>query len=145
MKKKIIAHSDDVRDDGKKSSGSGHSRQEYLERLAKTFFGSSTLPHHTRTVDGTVASSSIEHNNSGTEFKNEFKQIENNEDMLSIHIDKLSKSNQLSFKSFTNKATQLNGDRHINMLLENNKNWARTKNEEEPDFLKKLGNFPPCC
>ena len=65
--------------------------------------------------------------------------------MLSIHIDKLSKSNQLSFKSFTNKTTQLNGDRHINMLLENNKNWARTKNEGDPDFFKKLGNSPPCC
>jgi len=60
-----------------------------------------------------------------------------------IHIDKsnaikLSKYDQQWFKSFTNNATQLNSDRHINLLLANNKNWARTKNEEEPDFFKKL-------
>jgi hypothetical protein len=68
----------------------------------------------------------------------------------SIHIDKsnavkLSKYDQQWFKSFTNKTTQLNGDEHVNVLLENNRNWARSKNEEDPEFFKKLGDSPPCC
>jgi len=60
-----------------------------------------------------------------------------------IHIDKfnaikLSKYDQQFFKSFTNKTASLNADEHVNVLLENNKNWARAKNEEDPDFFKKL-------
>jgi hypothetical protein len=66
-----------------------------------------------------------------------------------IHIDKfnpvkLSKYDQQWFKSFTNTITPLNSDRHINKLLENNKNWARTTNEGDPDFFKKLGDSSPC-
>jgi len=67
-----------------------------------------------------------------------------------IHIDKsnaikLSKYDQQWFKSFTNKTTPRNGDEHVNVLLENNRNWARTMNEGDPDFFKKLGDSPPCC
>jgi hypothetical protein len=67
-----------------------------------------------------------------------------------IHIDKsnaikLSKYDQQWFKSFTNKTTPLNSDQHVNVLLENNRNWARTMNEGDPDFFKKLGDSPPCC
>ena len=66
-----------------------------------------------------------------------------------IHIDKfnamkLSKYDQQCFKSFTNKTTPMNPDEHVNELLENNRNWVRTKNEEDPDFFKKLGDYPPC-
>jgi len=61
----------------------------------------------------------------------------------SIHIDKsnavkLSKYDQQWFKSFTNKTDQLNGDEHVNVLLENNRNWARSKDVEDPEFFKKL-------
>jgi len=63
----------------------------------------------------------------------------------SIHIDKsnavkLSKYDQQWFKSFTNKTTPLNSDEHVDVLLENNRNWARTMNEGDPDFFKKLVN-----
>ena len=66
-----------------------------------------------------------------------------------IHIDKsnaikLSKYDQQWFKSFTNKTTPLNADEHVNVLLENNRNWAHTMNEGDPDFFKKLGDSPPC-
>ena len=114
MNNKIVPHSDEVRNVGKENSG----LYEYLERLSKTFLRSSTLPQQTRKVDGTVSSSPIEHNNSGTEFKNEFKRFDNtgngNEEK-SIHIDKsnavkLSKNNQLSYRIFTNKTMPLNGD-----------------------------------
>jgi hypothetical protein len=60
-------------------------------------------------------------------------------------VDKWSKHDQQLFKSFTNKTTDLNGDEHINVLLENNRNWVRAKSEEEPDFFEKLGDSPPCC
>ena len=74
MKKKNVAqsaHSDDVR---------GHvpdkeSRNDQLERLARTFFGSSSS-QHIRTVDGKVESYSIKHNNPGTDFMNQFEQFE---------------------------------------------------------------------
>jgi len=63
----------------------------------------------------------------------------------SIHIDKLnsdkwSKYDQQWFKSFTSKTPHLNGDEHINAILENNKNWVHTKNEADPSFFQKLGN-----
>ena len=66
-----------------------------------------------------------------------------------IHIDKsnaikLSKHDQQWFKSFTNKTTPMNGDEHVNVLLENNRNWVRTMNEEDPDYFKKLGDSKPC-
>lgn len=130
MNNKIVPHSDEVRHVIKENSGF----YEYLERLSKTFLGSSTLPQQTPRVDGTVASSPIEHNNLGTEFKNEFKRFDNiSNEEKSIHIDKsnavkLSKNNQLSYRIFTNKTMPLNNDRNINMLLENNRNWAPTKN-----------------
>ena len=60
-------------------------------------------------------------------------------------VDKWSKHDQQLFKPFTNKTTDLNGDEHINVLLENNRNWVRAKSEEEPDFFEKLGDSPPCC
>ncbi len=41
--------------------------------------------------------------------------------------------------------TSLNGDEHVNVLLENNRNWARITNEGDPDFFKKLGDSPQCC
>ena len=59
-------------------------------------------------------------------------------------VDKWSKHDQQLFKSFTNKTTPLNSDQHVNVLLENNRNWARTMNEGDPDFFKKLGDSPPC-
>ena len=136
MNNKIVPHSNEVRNVGKESNvGKENSGlYEYLERFSKTFLRSSTLPQQTRTVDGKVASSPIEHNHSGTEFKNEFKRFDNtgNEEK-SIHIDKsnavkLSKNNQLSYRIFTNKTMPLNNDRHISMLLETNRNWVPTKN-----------------
>ena len=45
----------------------------------------------------------------------------------------------------TKKTTPLNADEHVNVLLENNRNWAHTMNEGDPDFFKKLGDSPPCC
>ena len=42
-------------------------------------------------------------------------------------------------------SSQLNGDEHVNVLLENNRNWARSMNEEDPEFFKKLGDSPSCC
>ena len=57
MKKKNVAqsaHSDDVRD----HVPDKESRNDQLERLARTFFGSSSS-QHIRTVDGKVTSSSI--------------------------------------------------------------------------------------
>ena len=56
-----------------------------------------------------------------------------------IHIDK---SNAIKLSK---KTTPLNADEHVNVLLENNRNWVRTMNEGDPDFFKKLGNSPPCC
>jgi carbonic anhydrase len=55
-------------------------------------------------------------------------------------VDKLSKYDQQLFKSFSNKTMHLNGDEHINALLENNRNWVRSKNEEDPEFFQKLGD-----
>ena len=55
-------------------------------------------------------------------------------------VDKLSKYDQQLFKSFNNKTMHLNGDEHINALLENNRNWVRSKNEEDPEFFQKLGD-----
>ena len=76
MKKKNVAqsaHSDDVRD----HVPDKESRNDQLERLARTFFGSSSS-QHIRTVDGKVESNSIKHNNPGTDFTNQLKQFENN-------------------------------------------------------------------
>ena len=39
-------------------------------------------------------------------------------------VDKLSKYDQQLLKSFNNKTMHLNGDEHINALLENNRNLA---------------------
>ena len=55
-------------------------------------------------------------------------------------VDKWSKNDQQLFKSFTNKTADLTGDEHINELLENNRNWARSKNEQDPEFFQKLGD-----
>ena len=60
-------------------------------------------------------------------------------------VDKLSKYDQQLFKSFTNKTMHMNGDEHINVLLENNRKWVHSKNEEDPVFFQKLGDSPPCC
>ena len=69
-----------------------------------------------------------------------------------IHIDKStadkdkwSTYDQQWFKSFTsNKSLHLNGDEHINAILENNKNWVRDKNDKDPSFFSKLGIDIPC-
>ena len=42
-------------------------------------------------VDGKVASNSIKHNNPGTDFRNQFKQFEANEDMSRRGSDQSSK------------------------------------------------------
>jgi len=84
MKKKNVAqsaHSDDVRD----HVPDKESRNDQLERLARTFFGSSSS-QHIRTVDGKVESNSIKHNNPGTDFRNQFEQFEANEDMSEKNI-----------------------------------------------------------
>jgi len=83
MKKKNVAqsaHSDDVRD----HVPDKESRNDQLERLARTFFGPSS--QHIRTVDGKVESNSIKHNNPGTDFRNQFEQFEANEDMSEKNI-----------------------------------------------------------
>ena len=89
MKKKNVAqsaHSDDVRD----HVPDKESRNDQLERLARTFFGSSSS-QHIRTVDGKVESNSIKHNNPGTDFRNQFNQFEANEDMSRRGSDQSSK------------------------------------------------------
>jgi hypothetical protein len=59
---------------------------DYAKRLAKTFNFSSSSSQHIRTVDGKVTSSSITHNNPGTDFMNQLKKFENNEDISEKNI-----------------------------------------------------------
>ena len=76
-KKKNIRHSDSIRD--------GESRDEYLERLG---LGSFSSTRHKRTVNGSVASSLIEHNNLDIDFMNQYRKIENSEGWSEKNINK---------------------------------------------------------
>ena len=84
MKKINIRRSDKV------SVGDASSDEEsyidYAIRLAKTLNWGSSSSQHIRTVDGKVTSSSIANNNPGTDFMNQLKQFENNEDMSEQNI-----------------------------------------------------------
>ena len=79
---KNISHSDDVRD----AASDEESYIDFTMRLAKTFNWSSSSSQHIRTMDGKVTYSSIINNNPGTDFTNQFKQFENNEDMSEKNI-----------------------------------------------------------
>ena len=91
------SHSGDVRD----AASEEKRYQIYVRELAKTFdwfkssssssnqhirtvtgkVTSSSSSQHIRTVDGKLTSSKITNNNPGTDFMNQLKQFENNEDM----------------------------------------------------------------
>jgi hypothetical protein len=81
--KKNIRHFDDVRD---AVSSDEESDNDFAMRLAKTFDWYSSSSQHIRTVDGKVTSSLIINNNPGTDFTNQLKQFENNEDMSEKNI-----------------------------------------------------------
>ncbi len=80
------SHSGDVKD----AASEEKRYQIYVRDLAKTFdwfkSSSSSSNQHTRTVNGKVTSSKITNNNPGTDFINQLKQFENNEDMSEQNI-----------------------------------------------------------